>query len=144
VTRETTAFWPAGPVAEKNAPLRYRRSSGHIFFRATRRTALLVLGATLAVLAAGCGGAASQSEKDQAVAAAQKAYTVAKGGGTDLSSGPCVSEQLPEVPDWVADIAHDPRQPIDDQAANQCQRFRAGQAHHFVELAPDGRLIRAE
>jgi hypothetical protein len=41
-------------------------------------------------------------------------------------------------------VAHDPRQPIDDEAANQCQRFRSGEAHHFVELNIDGQLIRAE
>jgi hypothetical protein len=44
----------------------------------------------------------------------------------------------------VADIAHEPRQPVDDEPANQCARFRNGEAHHFVELDPDGALIRAE
>jgi hypothetical protein len=44
----------------------------------------------------------------------------------------------------VADIAHDPRQAIDDAPENQCQRYRSGEAHHFVELAPDGQLIRAQ
>jgi hypothetical protein len=28
--------------------------------------------------------------------------------------------------------------------ANQCRRFRTGQAHHFVELDPRGGLIRAQ
>ena len=61
-----------------------------------------------------------------------------------MSTGPCISESLPSLPDWVADVAHDPRQPIDDEAANQCQRYRSGEAHHFVELNIDGQLIRAE
>ena len=41
-------------------------------------------------------------------------------------------------------IAHDPRESIDDEAANQCQRYRSGEAHHCVELNIDGQLIRAE
>ena len=40
--------------------------------------------------------------------------------------------------------SYDPRQPVDDQPASQCQRYRSGEAHHVVELAPDGQLIRAE
>jgi hypothetical protein len=45
---------------------------------------------------------------------------------------------------WVADVAHDPRQPVDDDPANQCEEFRAGEAEHFVELDPDGNVIRVE
>ena len=44
----------------------------------------------------------------------------------------------------MVDIAHDPRQDVDDDPANQCQRFRDGEASHFVELTPEGELIRAE
>ena len=73
-----------------------------------------------------------------------KAYQQAKASGRDLAGGPCIAEQLPGLPDWVADIAHEPRQPVDDQPANQCQRFREGEAHHFVELDPAGDLIRAQ
>jgi hypothetical protein len=46
--------------------------------------------------------------------------------------------------DWVVDIAHDPRQAVDDQPANQCQSIRDGDTHHFVELTPGGQLIRAQ
>jgi hypothetical protein len=62
----------------------------------------------------------------------------------DLSAGPCLSEGIPGLSDWVVDIAHDPRQAVDDQPANQCQSFRDGETHHFVELTPDGQLIRAQ
>jgi hypothetical protein len=48
------------------------------------------------------------------------------------------------LPDWVADIAHRPRQAVDEDPANQCEAIRSGDAHHFVELDPDGNLIRAE
>jgi hypothetical protein len=42
------------------------------------------------------------------------------------------------------DIAHDPRQDVDDDPANQCQRYREGEASHFVELDPSGELIRTD
>jgi hypothetical protein len=98
------------------------------------------------VLAA-CGGSGSQvsqSDREKATDEAQAVFRQYQASGQDLSAGPCVSESLPELPDWVADVAHDPRQPVDDEPANQCQRYRSGQAHHFVELNTDGQLIRAE
>jgi hypothetical protein len=96
---------------------------------------------------AGCGNKGSNvnpSGSQRAVDEAQAAFRQAQASGLDLNTGPCISESLPSLPDWVADVAHDPRQPIDDQPANQCQRYRSGEAHHFVELNIDGRLIRAE
>jgi hypothetical protein len=72
------------------------------------------------------------------------AYQGAKARGVDLARGPCIAERLPGLPDWVADVAHDPRQPVDDDPANQCSRYRAQKAHHFVELDPSGKLIRAQ
>jgi hypothetical protein len=85
----------------------------------------------------------STSERDQAIKEANAAYEHAADSDMDLESGPCIAEALPNLPDWVADIAHDPRQAVDDEAANQCQRYRDGEAHHFVELDPDGNLISA-
>lgn len=52
--------------------------------------------------------------------------------GVDLSVGPCLSEGI--LPDWVCDIAHAPRQPIDNDPRNQCATYRGGETHHFVEL----------
>jgi hypothetical protein len=75
---------------------------------------------------------------------AMTAYRQAKADGTDLSRGPCIAERLPGLADWVADVAHDPRQPVDDQPSNQCQRYREGKAHHFVELDTSGNLIRTQ
>jgi hypothetical protein len=91
---------------------------------------------------AACGGGASDSEKDKAVAAAKDAYAKAQRGGTDFSQGPCIAEHLPGLPDWVADVANDPREAVDDDPANQCSRARSGEASHFVELDPAGNLIR--
>ena len=101
--------------------------------------------ALAAAVIAGCGSGGSQqspSGSQRAVDEAQAAFRQIQLTGRDLSSGPCISESLPSLPDWVADIAHDPRQPVDDVAANQCARYSSGEAHHFVELDPQGALIR--
>jgi hypothetical protein len=106
----------------------------------------LVLAATALAVGA-CGGSGShvsQSDREKAVDEAQVSFDQVQATGQDLSAGPCISESLPGLPDWVVDIAHDPRQSVDDQPANQCQRYRSGDAHHFVELSLDGQLIRAE
>jgi hypothetical protein len=105
-----------------------------------------VLACCAALLLAGCGGGdeASEGERDQAIAQAQEAYDRAKTAGTSLADGPCIAESLTDLPDWVVDIAHDPRQDVDDDPANQCQRFRDREASHFVELTPEGELIKAE
>jgi hypothetical protein len=105
------------------------------------------VGVVVTLVLAGCGSSGSQespSGSQRAVDEAQAAFHQAQLSGRDLTTGPCISESLPTLPDWVADIAHDPRQPVDDDPANQCQRYISGQAHHFVELAPDGQLIRAQ
>jgi hypothetical protein len=103
-----------------------------------------VLAAT-ALLMTGCGGGsgASQSDRGKAVAAAKFLFA-GQATRRDLSRGPCLSESLPGLSDWAVDIAHDPRQPVDDQPANQCQSYRDGRTHHFVELSASGQLIRAQ
>lgn len=58
-----------------------------------------------------------------------------------LSKGPCLSNEI--IPDWVVDIAHEPRQPVDSDPANQCEAYRDGKAHHFIELDEEGNYIRA-
>ncbi|MDN5358343.1 MAG: hypothetical protein PWP76_186 [Candidatus Diapherotrites archaeon] len=63
----------------------------------------------------------------------------------DLSNGPCLSDIYPDkwnVPDWVCDVAHSPRQPVDNLPENQCSAFRAGMAHHFVEVDENCNVIR--
>jgi hypothetical protein len=105
----------------------------------------VLLANTLATGGCGSSGqAVNPSGRDRAVDEAQASFRQAQVSGEDLSTGPCISESLPTLPDWVADIAHDPRQPVDDQPANQCARYRSGEAHHFVELDTDGTLIRAQ
>lgn len=57
----------------------------------------------------------------------------------DLSDGPCLSNEV--IEDWVCDVAHNPRQEIDNKKENQCKEY-AKSASHFVELDSDCKLIR--
>jgi hypothetical protein len=81
-------------------------------------------------------------EIDNAVKKAREIYKNREGIGTDFSSGPCLSNDL--LPDWVVDIAHNPRQKLDDLPENQCQAFIEGRAKHFVELDLEGEVIRVK
>ncbi len=62
--------------------------------------------------------------------------------GQNLSSGPCLSNPLPESSDWVCDVAHNPRSQIDNLPENQCNAF-GKTAKHFVEMDENCNLIRA-
>lgn len=82
------------------------------------------------------------AERDIAIAQAKNIFQQKLALGEDFSSGPCLSERV--INDWVADIAHNPRIDQDNQPENQCQNYRNGIAHHFVELDLEGNIIRAE
>ena len=79
--------------------------------------------------------------EDEILKNALNLYAQQKQAGIDLTNGPCLGKA---TNDWVVDIAHNPRQEIDDKPQNQCAEFREGQARHFIELDLDGNLIRAE
>lgn len=97
-------------------------------------------GLTIVLGLMGSGAAlAARGTQEQAVELAQQAYEQAKARGESLARGPCLGVIMPG---WVADIAHKPRQPIDDQPENQCAAWRSGEAGHFVELDPQGNVIR--
>ena len=91
----------------------------------------------LLLAAAACGATAPDPAT---IASAKRAYAGARAKGVDMSNGPCLGTV---APDWVADVAHDPREAVDDDPANQCAAYRSGEAHHFVELDPQGNLIRS-
>ena len=98
---------------------------------------LATAAAVLLLAATACGG----SDADEStIASAKRVYAAAKAQGVDMTDGPCLGMA---GPDWVVDVAHDPRQAVDDDPANQCAAYRSGEAHHFVELDPDGRFIRS-
>jgi hypothetical protein len=92
-------------------------------------------------LAAGCRGGSDDGERERAIAAAHVAYEQEAAAGTDFADGPCLGVVLDN---WVADVAHDPREEVDDRPENQCGAYRNGHIEHFVELSPQGILIRAE
>ncbi len=62
--------------------------------------------------------------------------------GTNMSNGPCIGNPIPEMPNWVCDVAHSPRQDVDNQSENQCSVFREGRASHFVEVDENCNFIK--
>lgn len=68
-------------------------------------------------------------------------YIQKKQEDLDMTNGPCLGKV---AEDWVLDIAHKPRLPQDDKPENQCAEYLSGKAHHFIELDPQGQLIRSE
>lgn len=83
-----------------------------------------------------------QADKDIAIAKAKTIFTQKVVEGVDLTNGPCLSNNL--IPDWVFDIVHNPRQSVDNLPENQCQAYREGTAHHFVEMDQNGNLIEVQ
>ena len=61
----------------------------------------------------------------------------------DLSDGPCIGNPIPEHSGWVCDVAHSPRQSVDDLPENQCSAFREQTSKHFVEVDLNCTLIQA-
>ena len=56
-------------------------------------------------------------------------------------NGPCISDEI--IKDWVCDVAHFPRIEEDNFPQNQCNAYRAGVAHHFVEVDTECNFIRS-
>ena len=81
-------------------------------------------------------------EKDSAVNQAIAEYQRQKALGVDFSDGPCLTNDL--MSNWAADIAHSPRSKEDNLKINQCQSVIEKRVLHFVELDPDGNVIRVK
>jgi hypothetical protein len=64
-------------------------------------------------------------------------------GGQDLSKGPCLLNPISELPDWVCDVAHSPRQDVDNLPENQCSAYRQGLAKHFIEVDTNCKFIKS-
>jgi len=77
---------------------------------------------------------------DLAFKTALNVYAGKKLEGMEMTNGPCLGLI---ATDWVLDIAHNPRQSVDDQPENQCEDYRNGTAHHFIEMDEDGKVIRS-
>lgn len=85
-------------------------------------------------------GCVSQTDKDAAASECVKLCKDALAKNQDLSSGPCLSNQI--VEGWVCDVAHSPRQAVDNLSENQCPAY-GKTAKHFVEVDPNCEFIRA-
>lgn len=80
------------------------------------------------------------TEKDIAISRCIELCNWEKNRGRDLSNGPCLSENITNG--WVCDVAHDPREEIDNLEENQCSEWQKT-AFHFVEVTPECKFIRA-
>ena len=103
--------------------------------------ALVLMGV---VLVSGCveqpEPPATRSEINEATIACVSLCHEKLNAGQELSQGPCLSGEI--VDNWVCDIAHAPRQQIDDDPINKCPAY-GETAKHFVEVDPDCNFIRA-
>jgi len=94
------------------------------------------------IITAGCVGQVQETTSKSAIQACIDLCQAELRKGTDLSAGPCLSNEV--VPDWVCDVAHSPRQDVDNIPKNQCSAYLQKQAHHFVEVDENCNLIRAQ
>lgn len=83
----------------------------------------------------------NSAEVDNAVSTALKVFKE-QAKGIDLENGQCLTNDL--IPNWVADIVHNPREQVDNLPENQCQAFVEGRAKHFVELDKFGNIVRVK
>ncbi|MEW6062845.1 MAG: hypothetical protein AB1571_00530 [Nanoarchaeota archaeon] len=86
------------------------------------------------------GGCAQQIEPKEQVVSKCIELCNSKLDTQDLNNGPCLGLI---ANDWVCDVAHNPRQAVDNIQENQCSEFREGKAKHFIEVDPKCELIRA-
>ncbi|MEM7825967.1 MAG: hypothetical protein QW412_03890 [Candidatus Aenigmatarchaeota archaeon] len=103
----------------------------------------IVLMVALAVIAIGMGGYfyyLSLKEAEAAKEACIKACMEAKASEMNLNDGPCLSNKI--IDNWVCDVAHNPREPVDNIEENQCPEY-GKTAFHFVEVDPNCNFIRA-
>ena len=93
-------------------------------------------------------GAVKMKLKADADIAKAKCVTLCRSKLIDLAEGivagsPCIGNPISGMPDWVCDVAHNPRQKIDDLPENQCSSFRTGRARHFIEVDSNCGFIRS-
>jgi hypothetical protein len=108
---------------------------------------LIIVSLVLLVLISGCINKIDDTEffRKAITDSCANLCKLALSSGKNLDNGPCLSDNNTKwtIQDWVCDIVHSPRQPVDDLPENQCQDFRNGQAHHFVEVDTNCNFIRA-
>ncbi len=105
----------------------------------------LVLLTLVGLIALGLFLYISQPNKNNKQEAINLCIQLCQNSNLNLTNGPCLSDDNPQwnINDWVCDVAHWPRQSVDNLAENQCKDFREGKANHFVEVDENCELIRA-
>jgi hypothetical protein len=96
----------------------------------------IIIALVLLIIASGCTSTTEKNVEEKCIDLCRQAIS----SGKDLSDGPCLGN--PMETDWVCDVAHEPRQLIDNVADNQCSAFRDGMVNHFVEVSPDCKFIK--
>jgi len=91
----------------------------------------------------GCVSQVAPETTDKIISACEQKCLEALNANQDLSKGPCLLNPMPEHPDWVCDVAHSPRQDVDNLVENQCSAYGERKATHFVEVDPTCKFIRA-
>lgn len=105
-----------------------------------RTNIILILTLTLIIfLIVGC--AKQDSNSNILVGECEQACQNALAKVRNLSQGPCLLDPMSN-PEWVCDIAHNPRGAVDNLLENQCTAFHNQSAKHFIELNSECELIR--
>ncbi len=94
---------------------------------------LSVFGIIILLALASVGWIVLFVQKPDILAKARLRYNQAVSQKVDLSNGPCLGKI---ADDWVLDVAHLPREQVDNLPENQCQGYK-----HFVEMSPKGEVI---
>lgn len=79
----------------------------------------------------------TNEEKQKIIEQAKQLYDQKKVVGMKFSS-----QCLGDVGDYAVDIVHVPRTAEDNLPENQCEDYRTGKVHHFIELDKDGNVVR--
>lgn len=98
---------------------------------------LIMFSLIVIVFLSGCIGQKSTSDQ-----AKEACVELCKNAQMNLSDGPCLANNDQwEFEHWVCDVAHYPREAVDDLEENQCQGFRNMDAEFFVEVSEDCKII---
>ncbi|MEM4703339.1 MAG: hypothetical protein QXP53_02555 [Candidatus Pacearchaeota archaeon] len=102
-----------------------------------KKILIAVLCLSILSIAASC----EKSDQLTLVDECKQVCQLALNQGRNLSNGPCLLDPMSNSA-WVCDIAHTPRQNIDNLLENQCNAYRNGTSTHFIELTPECELIK--
>ncbi len=97
----------------------------------------------IVIFLSGCANQETKTDSERATTTCVNECKAWLNVSKDLNNGPCLLNPIPDIPDWVCDVAHNPRQSIDDDSKNQCSAFRERKANHFIEVDLNCELIKA-